>query len=108
MQAMQRRIKTEHDPEIENLGFDKIRSRITIDLGDGRSVTGSADERYRGGPDHPLTDDELEGKVRACCEGVLDNAEQDKLIQTVWRIQELSDARVLADVVQAKVDLGSV
>jgi len=108
MQAMQRKIKTQHDPEIEKLGFDIMRSRITIDLTDGRSVTGSADERYRGGPDHPLTDAELEGKVRACCEGVLDGAEQDKLIKTVWRIQDLSDAAVLADVIQAKVDLGTV
>jgi len=107
MQAMQRKIKTQHDPEIEKLGFDKMRSRITIDLIDGRSVTGSADERYRGGPDHPLTDAELEGKVRACCEGVLDDAEQDKLIETVWRIQDLSDVSVLADVIQAKVDLGA-
>ncbi len=88
-------------------GFDKIRSRITIDLTDGRRIEGSADERYRGGPEHPLTDTELEGKVRACSEGVLDDAEQDKLIQTVWRIQNLDDARMLADVIQAKVDFGA-
>ena len=73
MQVMQRKIKTRHDPEIEKLGFDKMRSKITIHLTGGQSVSGSADERYRGGPDHPLTDAELEGKARACCEGVLDH-----------------------------------
>ena len=105
MQVMQRKIKTRHDPEIEKLGFDKMRSKITIHLTDGQSVSGSADERYRGGPDHPLTDTELEGKTRACCEGVLDRDEQDRLIKTVWRIRDLDDARVLADVIQPKSDL---
>ncbi|HEX6172524.1 MAG TPA: MmgE/PrpD family protein, partial [Candidatus Binatia bacterium] len=40
MQAMQRRISTEIDPEIEKLGFDKMRSRIRIDLKDGRKIEG--------------------------------------------------------------------
>src|ERR671930_2628221 len=46
MQAMQRRISTEFDPEIEKMGFDKMRSRIAIRLKDGRTVDGWADERY--------------------------------------------------------------
>ena len=92
MQAMQRRIRTELDPEIEAQGFDKMRSRITIRLTDGSEVTGSADERYRGGPDNPLTDAELEGKVRSCCDGVLGPAAQDRLIAEAWRVTDLTDA----------------
>ena len=42
---------------------------------------GAAGERYRGGPDNPLTDDELEDKVRACCEGLLDRI-QDAVDET--------------------------
>ena len=56
MQAMQRRIKTELDPEIEAKGFDKMRSRITITLKGERQIAGWADERYRGGPENPLSD----------------------------------------------------
>ena len=97
MQAMQRRIKTELDPEIEAKGFDKMRSRITIMLKDGSEVSGSADERYRGGPENPLSDAEVEEKVRSCCDGVLDNDAQKRLIETAWRITELNDATVLAD-----------
>lgn len=107
MQAMQQKIKTRHDPEIERLGFDKIRSRITIQTTDGQRYTGAADERYRGGPENPMTDEELEGKVRACCTGLLDRTEQDRLIQTVWGIQDLSNVHVLADVIQPKTDLGA-
>jgi len=107
MQAMQQKIKTRHDPEIERLGFDKIRSRITIQTTDGQRYTGAADERYRGGPENPMTDEELEGKVRACCTGLLDRTEQDRLIQTVRGIQDLGNVHVLADVIQPKTDLGA-
>src|ERR1043165_5316175 len=72
MQAMQRRIQTQLDPEIEKLGFDKMRSRISIRLKSGRCVEGWADERYRGGPDYPLTDAEVQAKTRSCCEGWAD------------------------------------
>jgi len=91
MQAMQRRITTEFDPEIEKMGFDKMRSRIRIRLESGRTVEGWADERYRGGPDHPLSDAELEAKVRSCCDGVLDAGEQARLIDRAWEVKRLED-----------------
>ena len=105
MQMMQRKIRTEHDPEIEKLGFDKMRSRVTIKLTDGSSVTDSADERYRGGPDNPLTDKELEDKVHACCEGVLDHSRQENLIQTIWQTKDLKDTNVLALAIQSEVNV---
>ena len=92
MQAMQRRIRTALDPEIEAQGFDVMRSRITITLKDGREITGSADERYRGGPENPLSDAEVEAKARSCCDGVLSDAEQDALLKTAWDVLALKDA----------------
>ncbi|MEO0401146.1 MAG: MmgE/PrpD family protein [Pseudomonadota bacterium] len=92
MQAMQRRMRTELDPEIEAQGFDKMRSRITITLKDGREVAGWADERYRGGPENPLSDEEVEAKARSCCAGVLTDAEQDVLLQRAWGVLDLDDA----------------
>lgn len=86
MQAMQRRVRTEFDPAIEAMGFDKVRSRITILRKDGTEVSGWADERYRGGPENPLTDAEVEAKLRSCCEGVIDTAGQDRLIEAIWSI----------------------
>jgi len=53
-----------------------------------------------------MTDADLEAKVRACCAGVLDDAAQGRVIQTAWSIQDLGDARGLADVIQPKTDLG--
>ena len=95
MQAMQRRITTELDPEIEKLGFDKMRSRIAIRRKDGRVVEGWADEHYRGGPENPLSDAELDAKVRSCCEGVLDRQAQSRLIETARSISDLTDAAEL-------------
>jgi 2-methylcitrate dehydratase PrpD len=104
MQAMQRCISTELDPEIEKMGFDKMRSRITIRLKDGRTFEGGADERYRGGPENPLSDADLEAKARSCCEGVLDAEKQTALIDAAWSVAELKDAtklmRIINDVRQ--------
>jgi 2-methylcitrate dehydratase PrpD len=99
MQATQKRITTELDPEIEKLGFDKMRSRIVIRLKNGRTVEGWADERYRGGPENPLSDAELEAKVRSCCEGVLDNGNQSSLIDAAWSVAKLADARKLMQII---------
>jgi 2-methylcitrate dehydratase PrpD len=92
MQAMQRRVSTELDPEIEKMGFDKMRSRIVIRLTGGRIVEGWADERYRGGPENPLSDKDLEAKVRSCCDGVLDEGMQSTLIDAAWSVERLGDA----------------
>jgi 2-methylcitrate dehydratase PrpD len=99
MQGMQRRISTRLDPEIEKMGFEKMRSRIAIRTRDGRAVEGWADERYRGGPENPLSDADLEAKVRSCCEGVLDEKRQAALIETAWSAARLPDAARLMDVI---------
>jgi 2-methylcitrate dehydratase PrpD len=74
------------------MGFDKMRSRIAIRMKDGRKVESWADERYRGGPENPLSDADVEAKVRSCCEGILAEAGQSKLIDTAWRISDITDA----------------
>ena len=99
MQAMQKRITTELDPAIEKMGFDKMRSRIAMRLKNGKQIEGWADERYRGGPENPLSDGDLEAKVRSCCEGVLDEASQFKLIESAASILQLKDARLLMEII---------
>jgi 2-methylcitrate dehydratase PrpD len=99
MQAMQQRISTEFDPEIEKRGFDKMRSRIRMDLKDGGKIEGWADERYRGGPENPLSDADLEVKVRSCCEGVLDEKNQMTMIDAAWSIGKAKDAARLMEII---------
>jgi len=104
MQAMQRLITTELDPEIEKMGFDKMRSRILIRLKTGRTVEGWADERYRGGPENPLSDADLEAKVRSCCEGILNDKAQSKLIDAARSITKLTDATNLMNILNGVDD----
>jgi 2-methylcitrate dehydratase PrpD len=99
MQAMQKNITMGLDPEIEKMGFDKMRSRITITLKNGRTVEGWADERYRGGPENPLSDADLEAKVRSCCEGVLDSAGQAKLIEAGWSVTQFQNSSELMQII---------
>jgi 2-methylcitrate dehydratase PrpD len=99
MQAMQRRISTELDPEIEKMGFDKMRSRITIRLKNDHTIEGWADERYRGGPENPLSNGDLEAKVRSCCEGVLDEAAQANLIDAAWSVGQLKAVSKLMQII---------
>ncbi|HEX7230624.1 MAG TPA: MmgE/PrpD family protein, partial [Candidatus Binatia bacterium] len=99
MQEMQRKITTELDAGIEKLGFDKMRSRIEVRLNDGSRVEGWAGEHYRGGPENPLSDAEVEAKVRSCCEGVLADEEQATLINTARSITNLSDTALLMEII---------
>jgi 2-methylcitrate dehydratase PrpD len=98
-QSMQKRITTELDPEIEKMGFDKMRSRIVIGLRDGRKLQGWADERYRGGPENPLSDRDLEAKVHSCCEDVLNEAAQSTLIDAAWSVVQLRDVNSLMKII---------
>jgi 2-methylcitrate dehydratase PrpD len=96
---VQKRITTELDAEIEKMGFDKMRSRIVIRLKNGRQLEGWADERYRGGPENPLSDRDLEAKVRSCCENVLNEAAQSALIDAAWSVVQSSDASTLMKII---------
>ncbi|HEY4146072.1 MmgE/PrpD family protein [Pinirhizobacter sp.] len=96
MQSMQRRITVQLDPAIEAMGFDLIRSRIELTTHDGRTLVQWADERYRGGPNLPMSDDEVAQKFRDCTDGLLDATRQDTVIATARDVTGLADAGELA------------
>jgi hypothetical protein len=62
------------------------------------STEGWADERYRGGPENPLSDADLQAKVRSRCEGVLDDKRQSALIDAAWSVSRLRDVTKLMQV----------
>ena len=99
-QDVQRRIACHLDPEIEALGTEIIRTRIEVQLRNGRKLMRWAPEAYRGGPDDPLSDAELEKKFAACTEGLLTEERKAAVISKVKRIAALKDASVLAKAIQ--------
>jgi 2-methylcitrate dehydratase PrpD len=91
-QAMQHRIETNHSEEIDAMGWDKIRSRVEVKLKDGRTFERWANEAYRGGPDNPLSEIELEGKFADNASGLLEEACQQRLFDFVWSLETVEDA----------------
>jgi 2-methylcitrate dehydratase PrpD len=87
VQAMQKRIGTAFDAEVDALGHDRIRSRLEVWTRDGRHFVQWADENYRGGPHNPLSDAELEGKFRDCAAGLLDENAQQAVFDFVWDLE---------------------
>jgi 2-methylcitrate dehydratase PrpD len=94
-QDMQARVDTVFDQDIENMGWDRIRSRIVVTLRSGETHERWADENYRGSPHNPLSDRELEGKFRDCAAGLLDEPAIQRLFGHVWALETLPDAGVL-------------
>lgn len=94
-QAMQKRIRTEFDPAIEAMGWDRIRSRVEVVLRDGRRLERWADENYRGGPDNPLSDAQLEAKFLDCADGLIDAGAARKVMDMVWSLERAPDVAAL-------------
>ncbi|MFM2130757.1 MAG: hypothetical protein RL477_2303 [Pseudomonadota bacterium] len=102
MQDMQRRIACRLDPAIEAQGMDLIRSRIEVTTKSGGRLVQEADLRYRGGPDNPMTDADLEAKVAACVAGLMDDARRGRLTAAVWGVLDMADSARLADAIQTE------
>ena len=95
MQQMQQRIETIHDPEIEAMGYELIRSRLVVETTRGETLEEAADTRYRGGPSKPMSNDEIEGKFRVCTDGRLSSAQQQEAAARIWSLESLVDSRDL-------------
>lgn len=100
MQDMQRRVDCKLDPAIEAQGMDLIRSRIELVTKARKTLVQEADLRYRGGPDNPMTDADLEAKVAACVAGLMDDRRKARLIAAVWGVLDMADATELAQAIQ--------
>jgi 2-methylcitrate dehydratase PrpD len=102
MQDLQARTDVVNDLEIDALGYDKIRSRIEVITKDGRTLVQWADERYRGGPSNPISDEGLDGKFRMCAEGVLDEARQEELLALVRGIDKGAQVESLVKLISGE------
>jgi len=96
-QQMQEQITTQFSPEIEAMGWDRIRSRIEVLTHDGRRFERWADENYRGSPHNPLSDAELADKFRNCADGLLDAGRVAEVLETVMTLDRQPDVGRLFD-----------
>ena len=94
---MQQRVETQFDPDIAAMGHDKILSRIELVTKSGRTLRKFSDDRYRGGPQNPLSDAEVEQKFMDCVSGILPGGRAREVLDTIWSIEDQADARALLD-----------
>ncbi|MDF1525692.1 MAG: MmgE/PrpD family protein [bacterium] len=86
--SMMSRVRTQVDPEIEAEGFDKMLSRVEIQLKDGSKLVRESDERYRGGPAFPLSDEELQAKFTDCTEHLLPADTRQEIFTTIAELEK--------------------
>lgn len=99
VQELQARVHVVRDPDIEALGVDRILSKVVVETRDGRVVERRADECYRGGPEWPLTDDELKAKLRDAAAGLLDSRRVDALGDFIATLETHADVTRILELV---------
>ncbi len=90
VQEMMDRVECVHDAEIEARGYDRIRSVVEVELRDGRRFVQPSDDRYRGGPERPLSRDELHAKFRECAAGAIPEAQIVPALEGIESIDALA------------------
>ena len=84
------KIKVVADPEIDAMFPGVKRARVSITSNAGETHTAQVDHA-KGSPKNPMTDADIVSKFRANAEGVLNPAQQDKVIDLTWRFDELTE-----------------
>ena len=94
---MMRRVALEFDPEIDARGYDRMRSAMDVRLRSGSEFTIEADV-YPGGPERPLTREELRQKFRDCAAGALP---ADRIAEALAQVERVDEAPRVADLAAA-------
>lgn len=100
VQAMMRKVECLLDQDIEAQGWEKIRSTVEVDMSDGRTLVQEADERYRGGPDLPFTDEDLFEKFNDCASLILSEEQINKVVTLVNSLENCADVTELVEKLQ--------
>lgn len=90
-QEMQRRIDAVRDPAIEALGKHRIVFEIALTTRDGRVVTQRSADAYRGGPDNPLSWQDLGDKFHDCAASTLTEDERCRFLDLAKQLDRERD-----------------
>ncbi len=96
VRAMMERVSVRFDPGIDALGYDRMRSAMDVRLRDGREFSVEADT-YPGGPERPLTREELRAKFRECAGLVLPEGRAAAALTRIEAIDRLPDLAPLVE-----------
>jgi 2-methylcitrate dehydratase len=100
IRAQLRKVTVVADPEIEKVFPALQRVAVEISTADGRRLAKQLDFP-KGDPRNPLTDGEIEAKFHALAGPVLGAARQQRVIDTVWNLENLSTVTDLMNLLKA-------
>jgi 2-methylcitrate dehydratase PrpD len=96
VQALMARVEVVRDEALERQGFEKMRSVVEVELVDGTHYEQASGE-YRGGPDNPLSRDELLVKFTECAQPVLPEGSIERAVELIEGIEAVPAVAELVD-----------
>ena len=89
--ALTRRVKVEVSEEAERRMPEAMLCELTLVTGSGATHHARV-EYHKGHWRNPMSDAEVEAKFRRLADGVLPRAQADRLLEALWKIDDLPDA----------------
>ncbi len=90
------RTRIVEDPKLNDGYPGGIPNDITMTFADGSKISKRVDFP-RGHYRNPMTDDEVVAKFRRLAKGVVSDASADRILSQAWKLEELTDLRVLLE-----------
>jgi 2-methylcitrate dehydratase len=98
---LMKKVRVVRQPEFVERYPKAMPTSVTVKTGAGKSYLRQVDIPL-GHPGNPMSDRELEAKVRRLAAGRLDRARIDRLIRFVWRLDEARDIGALMPLLRIK------
>ena len=90
VQDLMRRCRHVSDPEIDARGFNRMETRIEIELNDGRRLTRTASVAT-GHPDKPMSREQLDAKFLECATLAIDESAARRAAAMIWDLTTLAE-----------------
>lgn len=93
------RVRMNLDPNLKKTDLSGRPCRITIRLKNGQTFSREA-QHAKGGPEHPLSEEELKAKFRDCAEQAIDQTAAERALAEIERLDDLPSIAPLCDILR--------
>ena len=94
------RVQMNLDPNLKKTDAAGRPCRVTVRLKNGQTFVREA-QHAKGGPEHPMTEDELRGKFTECAREALDASSAARALDTIEKLETVADVRPLCEILRS-------
>ena len=94
------RVQMNLDPNLKKTDAAGRPCRVTVRLKNGQTFVREA-QHAKGGPAHPMTEDELRGKFTECAREALDAGSAARALDTIEKLETVADIRPLCEILRS-------